>query len=55
MQCLENYNLAITLIFGKDIQSLNPKTNKLSRRVGEAIGDETIARMWGDYFSTIPS
>ena len=37
----------------KDINSLNPKSNKLSQRVGNAIGDEAIARMWGDHFSTI--
>lgn len=37
----------------KDINSLNPKSNKLSQRVGEAIGDDAIARMWGNRFSAI--
>ena len=37
----------------KNINSLNPRSNKLSQRVGDAIGDEAIARMWGDHFSSI--
>ena len=36
-----------------DIKTLNPKVNKLSQKVGEAVGDEDIARMWGDHFSSI--
>ena len=36
-----------------NINSLNPKSNKLSQRVGNAIGDDAIARMWGDHFSAI--
>ena len=37
----------------KDINSLKPKSNKLSQRVGNAVGDVDIAKMWGDHFSAI--
>ena len=39
--------------FWKEIQSLSPKSNKTAQRVGGAVGDENIANMWSDHFSSI--
>lgn len=39
--------------FWKEIQSLSPKSNKTAQRVGGAVGDNDIATMWADHFSSI--